>query len=915
MMLYLCMLCVSLLMHGIESLSFCTPVDSIFLLHSELIVQDQNADSIEEFFKSLIYEATSELSGIGLFAFDVVPEGFSNPILGLTETLGANTGNSMNVISSTLNFGRLGFYSASSMNTIELSDAIAAAHELFVAESAGRELEALFILDVQDDVLDQTEICQNAIDTLSPSSMESVYYLQMGDMFEIQEIYDCVNQTEVRDFDALTDLYETTCPSEYGSVKFDKKVQGIELGSVISCDLVPVFSECKQSFELSSESTITVHDDLEDDMSYEIGYILMATKKVEAFLPKECTVPVLKIVDITEVSVETATDNDGDDRWERVLRLNVVMPELFDYVSGAHVEETDDDAPCMKPDEDLVDPEEIQKARKMIIKERRRRLFFGSFIASVASSLLPNAVGSPFLTDAGDILDAGVDLIKECLPNFNFELPSFNIGCDKSGCEFTLPIITIDETFTTSGSASGSGMTATGTGTIDVDASVIVYVKLGVHLYGPDFRARFGIPPVEISDLGAKLYGKFRFTVQATAVGSGQLEFNWDGVYKYLTRKPIVMWAGPVPIVLWPKIGVGLEGELNSILEITADYKYVYEADWELGARIRSSGVSLIKKFTDKTTTVDNTNFNAIEALSIAPSCPTKMTFKLGMPIKIGVEFYLAIYPHLILTPAIEGEVIIPYAGCYNDGGCTSSGYPTGILIDSKITLDVDAGLRASALGFTVACIFDQPASTEFGLFEATIYNLPAKKICNRNGFVALPLWKSCCGSGAAALSCTSWPSYSGTNEQRCDAGNAKNDGYFYVYNRDLGTSSAACGQASNCWCCRMKEGQEPAWWRTGDAYFRLKNKATKSCMTDLWYSGCSGSSNQYWRLSHLTTYRGYFRVTNKQTGKCLVNRNSGYYSKPDGWNWDSITPVGNFADQFWYLYRETGEYFMIRSK
>eukprot|EP01083_Nonionella_stella_P103179 294490_1 len=85
--------------------------------------------------------------------------------------------------------------------------------------------------------------------------------------------------------------------------------------------------------------------------------------------------------------------------------------------------------------------------------------------------------------------------------------------------------------------------------------------------------------------------------------------------------------------------------------------------------------------------------------------------------------------------------------------------------------------------------------------------------------------------------------------------------------------------------------------------------------MTDLWYSGCSSSSNQYWRLTHLTTYRGYFRVTNKQTGKCLVNRNSGYYSKPDGWNWDSITPVGNFADQFWYLYRETGEYFMIRSK
>ena len=57
------------------------------------------------------------------------------------------------------------------------------------------------------------------------------------------------------------------------------------------------------------------------------------------------------------------------------------------------------------------------------------------------------------------------------------------------------------------------------------------------------------------------------------------------------------------------------------------------------------------------------------------------------------------------------------------------------------------------------------------------------------------------------SLKCTGWPpGGTGTNVQKCMHGNALHDGYLYVYNKDRGTASAACGEAAQCDCCRCTE-------------------------------------------------------------------------------------------------------------
>merc|ERR1719361_1984217 len=116
---------------NVEGLSVCTPVDSIFVLSTELIETAQH--EIAPFFHDLIYEASSELSGVGVLAFGEVASGFENPLLGLSETIGANTRLSMATIDD------------------ELAEAMASAHQLFESESQGRELEAVFVMDLDND--------------------------------------------------------------------------------------------------------------------------------------------------------------------------------------------------------------------------------------------------------------------------------------------------------------------------------------------------------------------------------------------------------------------------------------------------------------------------------------------------------------------------------------------------------------------------------------------------------------------------------------------------------------------------------------------------------------------------------------------------------------------------------------------
>jgi len=52
-------------------------------------------------------------------------------------------------------------------------------------------------------------------------------------------------------------------------------------------------------------------------------------------------------------------------------------------------------------------------------------------------------------------------------------------------------------------------------------------------------------------------------------------------------------------------------------------------------------------------------------------------------------------------------------------------------------------------------------------------------------------------------LHCTRFPFLRGTEQERCEGGNALQQGYEYVYNAGRGTAAAACGAGSTCKCCK----------------------------------------------------------------------------------------------------------------
>eukprot|EP01084_Bolivina_argentea_P254609 428066_1 len=77
-------LLVVLIQHFIQqtyTLSVCVPVDSIFLLNSQVIVDDTNDNKAEHFFTDLVFKASSELAGIGLILYDDIPDGLDSNII------------------------------------------------------------------------------------------------------------------------------------------------------------------------------------------------------------------------------------------------------------------------------------------------------------------------------------------------------------------------------------------------------------------------------------------------------------------------------------------------------------------------------------------------------------------------------------------------------------------------------------------------------------------------------------------------------------------------------------------------------------------------------------------------------------------------------------------------------------------
>eukprot|EP01083_Nonionella_stella_P185399 675896_1 len=103
-------------MGRVNALSVCDPVHSMFIINSELIVNDAETQKINDFFEDVVYEASSELTGVGLVVFGQIPHELADdPVLfGLEETVLRHRGHTAMIVDYVLDFDGLGFYDNSS---------------------------------------------------------------------------------------------------------------------------------------------------------------------------------------------------------------------------------------------------------------------------------------------------------------------------------------------------------------------------------------------------------------------------------------------------------------------------------------------------------------------------------------------------------------------------------------------------------------------------------------------------------------------------------------------------------------------------------------------------------------------------------------------------------------------------------
>eukprot|EP01084_Bolivina_argentea_P254608 428064_1 len=627
-------LLVVLIQHFIQqtyTLSVCVPVDSIFLLNSQVIVDDTNDNKAEHFFTDLVFKASSELAGIGLILYDDIPDGLdSNIIFDLEQTLGENTGSTRHVISNQLRetFNKIENDTEHQTVSINLNDALQSAHKMFVDQSEAWELEALFILDVVDSINginDTTDVMQKCVNYSSNSGelVEDVYYMEIDSHFNIESIYNCKTEEAVFHYDKLTDLYEITCPSlhnsDVGSMKMGKKDQLIEVGSIKECQLFLTDNEDIQQRVLSPESIVIVYDDKLDDMSYEEGYVMVAVEAVFKTMPRSCYMPVFKITKIKHLS------DVGNDH--QLLELSVASANMFEYImesdidTGDHVEQF-----ILGPemDQQLIQEQRRRRRRRMLsVHMRRRRLFWGwvedavSAVVSVAEAALnefeeaTKVVGGA-LNDAGDLMVKAADgSINTFRKGFHQIVDGIHAGISHLGDLLdelgniignVLESI-VKEVFKGLGIPNGGGkfgasmqimgelsenIDAFGTkATIDVVAGA--FFETNLKLIGPKFKFRglFSYPQFGIDKAGFIVSGEFNFEFFARLVAKGDVAktFGPKAWEKYDVKNTIWIFT-PIPIILCPLLKVELKVALQNIL-FGIEIQFGISGSYAIGAEFK----------------------------------------------------------------------------------------------------------------------------------------------------------------------------------------------------------------------------------------------------------------------------------------------------------------------------------------
>eukprot|EP01083_Nonionella_stella_P297532 1010304_1 len=211
-------------MKCISALSICKEVDTVFVVHSNVIIEDGEDHStvMQDFIEEVIYDASSEKSGIGFVIYDHLPSEF-NPnnitdlqLLGLKETKHLSVKKTSKAVEEALDFSS--FFTEdvpTNDNVATLSTALKSAHDLFERESKVED-DAILIFSFDHSTRD---FCVNYYNSDAfDEDVEKLYFVEVelnsdGDI-EIDAVYHCHNGSESQIYDAWNDLREITCPSD-----------------------------------------------------------------------------------------------------------------------------------------------------------------------------------------------------------------------------------------------------------------------------------------------------------------------------------------------------------------------------------------------------------------------------------------------------------------------------------------------------------------------------------------------------------------------------------------------------------------------------------------------------------------------------------------------------------------------------
>jgi len=169
------------------------------------------------------------------------------------------------------------------------------------------------------------------------------------------------------------------------------------------------------------------------------------------------------------------------------------------------------------------------------------------------------------------------------------------------------------------------------------------------------------------------------------------------------------------------------------------------------------------------------------------------------------------------------------------------------------------------------------------------------------------------------------------TNDQNCvnewgnnQPNNNNNNNKCTEITYNYGLKNIECNNAYNningYICNHPQQSSGIGYTLPVNQYFKLQNVFSGNCIYhnsqhQLGFGNCDSSLNQYyWILNDIKYNQNRYRLKNKETNACILNRKYGYFRYPDNWWFTTYYLCLGYADQYWKLYRINGGVFMLKN-